>query len=769
MKTIYWFDELTKENIPEVGGKGANLGEMTRAGFPVPEGFCVSSGAYFEHIYRNGIDKVISEQTASLDVHDIDALNKASTVIKNAILSGEIPKEIRDAIVSAYKKLGNGRDVYVAVRSSATAEDLPNASFAGQQSTFLNVSTPGDVVQAVKECWASLFEPRAIFYREENGFDHLKVGLSAVVQRMVQSDVAGVAFTVDPVSEDPDLLVIEAAYGLGEAVVSGSLTPDRYVVRKSNMNIVDKRIVKQTWKIAKVREKNEHVEVPEDLQDKQKLPDEKILELADICMRIEKHYGRPQDIEWAMENNKLYIVQARPITTLSETIKREVKIDVSRSAKVLVRGLPGSPGIGKGKVRIIPTKDDINKLKEGEILVTYMTSPDFVPAMEKAAAIITDAGGATSHAAIVSRELGVPCIVGTGNATEVLKDGMFVTVDATRGIVYEGDVKLEEPKKTVEPGHILSGKAVSEYVPITATKIYVNLAEPKRAQEVAAMPVDGVGLLRAEFMIAGIGKHPRAFIDEGEQDKFIDALADGLRTIAAAFYPRPVVYRATDFKTNEYRSLEGGERYEKEEENPMLGFRGAARYIHDPEVFEMELKAIKRVREDYGLKNLWLMIPFVRRVGELKQVKDIMHRVGLYRTKDFKLWIMVEVPSTVILIDKFLEVGVDGVSIGTNDLTQLTLGVDRDNPRLANEFDERNEAVLESVRRVIEACRRHGVTVSVCGQAPSVYPEFAEKLVEFGVTSMSVNPDVIIKTRKIVAAAEKRVMLKLLRELRQQS
>ena len=769
MKTIYWFDELTKENIPEVGGKGANLGEMTRAGFPVPEGFCVSSGAYFEHIYCNGIDKVISEQTASLDVHDIDALNKASTVIKNAILSGEIPKEIRDAIVSAYKKLGNGKDVYVAVRSSATAEDLPNASFAGQQSTFLNVSTPGDVVQAVKECWASLFEPRAIFYREENGFDHLKVGLSAVVQRMVQSDVAGVAFTVDPVSEDPDLLVIEAAYGLGEAVVSGSLTPDRYVVRKSNMNIVDKRVVKQTWKIAKVREKNEHVEVPEDLQDKQKLPDEKILELADICMRIEKHYGRPQDIEWAMENNKLYIVQARPITTLSETIKREVKIDVSRSAKVLVRGLPGSPGIGKGKVRIIPTKDDINKLKEGEILVTYMTSPDFVPAMEKAAAIITDAGGATSHAAIVSRELGVPCIVGTGNATEVLKDGMFVTVDATRGIVYEGDVKLEEPKKTVEPGHILSGRAVSEYVPITATKIYVNLAEPKRAQEVAAMPVDGVGLLRAEFMIAGIGKHPRAFIDEGEQDKFIDALADGLRTIAAAFYPRPVVYRATDFKTNEYRSLEGGEKYEKEEENPMLGFRGAARYIHDPEVFEMELKAIKRVREDYGLKNLWLMIPFVRRVGELKQVKDIMHRVGLYRTKDFKLWIMVEVPSTVILIDKFLEVGVDGVSIGTNDLTQITLGVDRDKPRIANEFDERNEAVLESVRRVIEACRRHGVTVSVCGQAPSVYPEFAEKLVEFGVTSMSVNPDVIIKTRKIVAAAEKRVMLKLLRELRQQS
>ena len=776
MKNIYWFNELSKDDVGKVGGKGANLGEMFKNGFPVPEGFCVSSGAYFKFIRENRIDEVIKEYTDGLNVEDTDALNHASVVIKNAILSGRIPEDIKKDIIDAYNKLGDGKEVYVAVRSSATAEDLPEASFAGQQSTFLNVHGALDVVQAVKECWASLFESRAIYYRQVNGFDHLKVGLSAVVQRMIESEVSGVAFTVDPISENYDNLVIEAGFGLGEAVVSGSITPDRYIVSKSRGVIIDKRISVQPWKIVRVGEKNEHVEIPKEEQSKQKLPDDKILELAKICIRIEEHYGKPMDIEWALEKGKLYIVQARPITTLSEKniptgenepseSKTSEKV-AQPSAKVLVRGLPGSPGIAKGRVKIIPDKRDIDRVQEGDILVTGMTSPDFVPAMKRAAAIVTDFGGTTSHAAIVSRELGIPCIVGTGNATKVLKDGMLITVDAIRGVVYEGDVDIsggEEEHKTSLIGP--TGEHIGEYVPITATKIYVNLAEPDEAERIARLPVDGVGLLRAEFMISGMGKHPKKFVEEGKEEEFIDQLANNIRKIASAFYPRPVVYRATDFKTNEYRSLEGGDKYEVEEENPMIGFRGAARYIHDPEVFEMELKAIKKVREEFRLKNLWLMIPFVRRVGELKHVKEIMNKVGLYRTKDFKLWIMVEVPSTVLLLDEFIDVGIDGVSIGSNDLTQLILGIDRDNSRLANEFDERNKAVLKAIESVVKTCRKRGITVSVCGQAPSVYPEFAEKLVEFGVTSMSVNPDVIIKTRKIVAAAEKKVTLDMLRRL----
>lgn len=769
MKNIYWFRELSKDSLPMVGGKGANLGEMYNAGFPIPDGFVVSSGAYFKFIYHNGIDKVIKEETEGLDVEDTDQLNRASMTIKNAILRGEIPEDIRRDIINAYSQLG--AEPYVAVRSSATAEDLPTASFAGQQATFLNISGALDVVQAVKECWASLFEPRAIYYRTQNNFDHLKVGLAAIVQLMVESEVSGIMFTVEPVSEDYNLISIEAGYGLGEAIVSGSITPDRYLVDKRTFEIKDKEITTQTWKIVMVRGRNEEVPVPEELQGAQKLPDEKIIELAKIGKRIEDHYGKPQDIEWAYVDGRIYIVQSRPITTLKKAVKDELKasgvepeiiekINLSE-AKILVKGLPASPGVAKGVVKIIPSKNEIDKVEKGDVLVTKMTTPDFVPAMKKAVAIVTDAGGATCHAAIVSRELGIPCIVGTQNATQVLRDGMFVTVDARRGVVYEGNVDVEE-KKVVERHEKVY--AVHVTAPVTGTKIYVNLAEPDRAEEIADRPVDGVGLFRAEFMIAQLGKHPKKFLEEGKREEFVNALAEGMRKIAAAFYPRPVVYRATDFKTNEYRNLEGGDKYEMEEDNPMMGYRGAVRYIMDPEVFEMELDAIKMVREKFSLKNLWLMIPFVRRVGELKAVKDIMHRKGLYRTKDFKLWIMVEVPSTVLLIDKFIDVGIDGVSIGSNDLTQLILGVDRDNAKISHEFDERNEAVLLAIKHVIERCNARGVTVSLCGQAPSVYPEFTEKLVEYGITSISVNPDMIETTRKVVASAEKRLLLKTARE-----
>ncbi|MEM4137128.1 MAG: phosphoenolpyruvate synthase [Candidatus Anstonellaceae archaeon] len=784
-KNILWFDEIDKSFLPDVGGKGANLGEMKRAGLPIPDGFCVTVAAYFKFLDYNNLRPFIKEMLENLDSEDYDKLAKVSQTIKTKLLSSTIPEEIKRDVIGAYNELckRKGKEVYVAVRSSATAEDLPEASFAGQQATFLNVSGELDVLQAVKECWASLFEARSIYYRIQNNFDHLKVGLSAVVQEMVQSEVAGVMFSVDPVSQDINLISIEGAYGLGEVVVSGQVEPDHYLVSKKDYSIVEKFISRQTWAIAKVQGKNQKVEVDDVLQEKQKLPDEKIIELAKIGHKIEQHYGFPQDMEWAVENNKIYIVQSRPITTLNPQTIQKFKSgqkdlsgaqegravvsekNVKESIAVLVSGLGASPGIAKGRVKILHSAKEISKIEKGDILVTEMTSPDFVPAMKKAAAIITNSGGMTCHAAIISRELGVPCIVGTKNATEILKENQFITVDATRGKIYDGDINLETGTSTTAQELELRGAQTSSYIP-TGTKIYVNLAEVELAEKVAKLPCDGVGLLRAEFMIADIGVHPKKIIKEGRQKEFIDKLAEKLKVFAAAFYPRPVVYRATDFKTNEYKNLEGGAEYEPLEANPMMGYRGCARYIKEPEVFSMELQAIKKVRDEYGMKNLWLMLPFVRRIGELRAIKELLKANQIHKTRDFKLWIMVEVPSTVILIEDFCKEGIDGVSIGTNDLTQLLLGIDRDNSTLADEFDERNAAVLKSIERVIKVCKKYGVTCSLCGQAPSVYPEFAEKLVEFGITSISVNPDAIERTRKIVASAELKVLLNRLAELK---
>jgi pyruvate,water dikinase len=675
-------------------------------------------------------------------------------------------------------------EVFVAVRSSATAEDLPTASFAGQQSTYLNIKGQENVVKSVKDCWASLFEPRAIYYRVQNNFEHMKVGLAAVVQQMIQSERSGVMFTVDPLYQDPNLLAIEAGYGLGETVVSGQITPDTYRVDKSSMTLVDKSISKQTWMLIKGKDGNNvHADIKDEMQEKQKLAENDILDLAKIGVQIEQHYNFPQDIEWAFERGNLYIVQSRPITTLKEgkegeikpqfvaeeksEAKTEAKSEAKKTGgemKILLKGLGSSPGVGIGAVRLLASAKEIKNMQKGEILVTDMTTPDFVPAMKKAAAIVTNTGGMTSHAAIVSRELGIPCVVGTGNATQILKDGMEVTVDGMHGIIYEGFVAkaTEQEKETGQKGPVY---ATGEAPVITGTKIYVNLAEVELAEKVSKLPVDGVGLLRAEFMMADIGHHPKWLLENGRRAEFIDKLAEGMRRFAAAFYPRPVVYRASDFKTNEYRNLEGGEKYEPQEANPMMGYRGASRYIAEPEVFKMELEAIKKVREQFGLRNLWLMIPFVRRVGEMREIKDIMKEMDLHRTRDFKLWIMVEVPSTVFLIDYFCKEGIDGISVGTNDLTQLILGIDRDNATLAKGFDERNEAVLRALKRVIKVCTKYGVTSSLCGQAPSVYPEFAEKLVEFGITSMSVNPDAVERTKKIVASAEQRIMLRRLAKL----
>jgi pyruvate,water dikinase len=742
-KAVVWFRDVSKDDIPLVGGKGANLGEMTNAGIPVPPGFIVTADAYFDFVERSGLQDKIKAILDPVNVHDSRPLQEAAEKVQQLILEADVPEDIAAEVKKAYLEMGDG---LVAVRSSATAEDLPEASFAGQQATFLNVEGPDAVVRNLRRCWASLFEARAIFYRAEQGFDHFQVGIAVPVQRMVQSEAAGVMFTVEPNTSDRSKITIEAVLGLGEMIVSGDVTPDHYLIDKATMNIVVKEIKGQEWMLVKGdRAKGEGRNVKKDLTPEQKatqkITDEEILLLARIGKKLEDHYGAAQDIEWAREKGKMYIVQTRPVTTIKDGV---VTSSHDIDAPVLLSGAAASPGVAHGPVKIVPDPSMIDKVLDGDILVAEMTTPDFVPAMKRAAAIVTDRGGRTAHAAIVSRELGIPCVVGTEKATATLKDGQIITVDGTTGKVYEGAIEVETEIKIRDRGEV-----------ITKTKLLANLAQPDIVDRVATRDVDGIGLLRAEFMVAEIGEHPSYMIENGRGQEFTDKLAAELMKFARAFHPRQVVYRTNDFKSNEYKSLKGGEKYEEDEENPMIGYRGASRYITDIATFKIELAAIKKVREQYD--NLWVMIPFVRTVPELERTLKIMHEEGLKSADNFKIWMMVEVPSNVILLDEFLDTGIDGVSIGSNDLTQLTLGIDRDSSKLADTFDERNEAVMISIEKVVKTCKKRGVTCGICGQAPSVYPEITEKLVEWGATSISVSPDMIDKTRDIIAAAEKKI------------
>jgi len=744
-KTIVWFNEVTKQDVPSVGGKGANLGEMTKANIPVPPGFIVTANAYFDFLQQTKISDKIRELLKPLDTNDSKQLQQIATEIKQLILNAAMPPKLADEIKEAYIKSGTG---LVAVRSSATAEDLPEASFAGQQRTFLNVQGEEEVVAAVQGCWASLFEPRAIFYREQQGFDHFKVGIAVPVQKMVQSEASGVMFTLEPTTSDQSTITIEAVLGLGETIVSGDVTPDHYIVSKDGLKIISKEIKHQEWKLVrnedgKGEEANIKIALTPEEQARQKISDADIITLAEIGKRLEEHYQFPQDIEWAKENKNILIVQTRPVTTIREAAEAVTEI----TAPVLLSGSPASPGIASGPVEIVADPSQIDKVFHGDILVAEMTTPDFVPAMKRAAAIVTDRGGRTAHAAIVSRELGIPCVVGAEKATATLKDKQIITVDGTKGKVYDGKIE------------IVTVAEVKAKVKIkTKTKLLVNLAQPELVDRVASRDVDGVGLLRAEFMVAQIGEHPSYMISHKRGNEFVDKLAEGLTAFAKAFHPRQVVYRTNDFKTNEYRALAGGEKYEEVEENPMLGYRGASRYITDVDTFKLELAAIKKVRKKYN--NLWVMIPFVRTIDEMTQTVKIMEAEGLKRSEDFKLWMMVEVPSNVILLEKFIAVGIDGISIGSNDLTQLVLGIDRDSAKLASTFDERNEAVLIFLERAIKVANSMGITSSICGQAPSVYPELTEKLVEWGITSVSVSPDMIDSTREIIAKAEERLRTK---------
>ncbi|ABO50976.1 phosphoenolpyruvate synthase [Desulforamulus reducens MI-1] len=774
---IKWFNELTKEDVAMVGGKGANLGELTRAGIRVPPGFCVTADAYQYFVKSTGLQVKIRALLAETDLSDVQQLDENTAKIRQMIVLTSMPTEIKNEIISAYGYLtGSGNAPRVAVRSSATAEDLPEASFAGQQDTYLNILGAKEVVSHVQKCWASLWTARATYYRQTQKFDHFDVYLSAVVQKLVSAAKSGVAFTANPVTGTRDEIMINASWGLGEAVVAGIVTPDDYIIQKDKWEIKEKEVAEK--KIMVIRDPAKEVgtiTVPvsehlgNDYVTKQCLSDDEIINLSKECTRIEKHYGSPQDIEWAYDNDdgQFYLLQARPITTLGEERKDNMSEVKKEDLEVLVKGMAASPGIASGKVTII-RNDDISGVKEGDILVTIMTNPDMVPAMSKAAAIVTDEGGRTCHAAIVSRELGVPCIVGCKNATDVLKEGQEVTVDATRGVVYKGKVDLGQNKtETANSAATFPPEIMREIFPVTATKVYMNLGEPSLVEKYKNLPFDGIGLMRVEFIFTNMIKaHPMYLIKTGQQQFMIDKLAEGLTSVAQAIYPRPVVVRMSDFRTNEFRGLKGGEEVEPIENNPMIGWRGVSRYISEEylEGFRAECKAMRKAREEYGLTNIWAMLPFVRTTWELKQVKAIMEEEGLKQGLNFKLWIMAEVPSVIFMADEFSQL-VDGFSIGSNDLTQLILGADRDSGVLDSMgyFDERDPAIKRAIAHLIETAHKYGKTVSICGQGPSIYPEFTEFLVKTGIDSVSVNPDTVIQTRRLVASVEQKVMLELLR------
>lgn len=758
MDAVVWLEDVGKDDLAVVGGKGASLGEMIGIGVPVPGGFAVTAQAFRDFVNRSGIARELFD-ALKVDVNEEAQLLKAEERAKRLIMEAKVPEEIEKAIKSAYEELTRreGRKVYVAVRSSATAEDLPDASFAGQQETYLNVCGADEVFDAVRRCWASLYGARAIFYRVEQGFEHEKVNLSAIVQKMVDSEKSGVMFSSQPSTGEPQV-VIEAAWGLGESVVSGSVSPDNYVVDRKSKSILSRYIATKEIMVIKdpVTKKTVTVPVPPEKRQETVLTDGEVLELARYAEILEEHYGMPQDIEWGVEGGKIYILQSRPITTI-ESSKKEPSSRAEEGERVLLTGLGAAPGVATGIVRIIASGRELDRVKQGDILVTRMTMPDMVPAMRRAGAIVTDEGGMACHAAIVSRELGCPAVVGTKKATTVLKDGMEVTVDGSKGMVFEGRVEVAEAPRAAPA--LAAGAVVSK--PITATEIKVNISEPDRAQAAAATMADGVGLLRIEHMILGLGKTPGWFIRNGRSEEYIDELVRGVKTVADAFYPKPVWVRTLDAPTDEFRAMEGGEN-EPHEHNPMLGWRGIRRDLTETDHFRLEVQAFKRLHE-MGATNVGIMLPMVQHVKEFQRAKAIMVEEGLDLER-IEVGIMVETPGAALTIEDFIEDGIDFISFGTNDLTQYTLAVDRNNENVAEIYTEMHPAVLKMIEYVVERCNEAGVKTSICGQAGS-YPEMAKRLVEIGISSISANIDAVATVRETVARAEKILMLKAARKM----
>jgi len=803
MSLILWFNQIGIKDIPVVGGKNASLGEMLRnltpKGINIPDGFAVTAEAYKYFIRSNDLWTPIQKILSELDKSNVSDLKRKGKKIRTLILNGKMPKDLEEAIIKAYSEMEEkySKNVDVAVRSSATAEDLPDASFAGQQETYLNIQGSKRVVNAVKSCFASLFTDRAISYRIDKGFDHFSVYLSAAVQKMIRSDRAssGVMFTIDTETGFKNVVYITGSWGLGEYVVQGKVNPDEFYVFKPTLNkgfksIISKKLGLKQQKLVYGNSPSKPTKgIRTPLQERQQfiLNDEEILKLARWGILIEEHYGKPMDIEWAKDGDgvtvgtgELFIVQARPETVHS--LKRENFYEVYQlrdDGKVICTGLAVGNKIGQGKACIIKESSEIHLFKPGQVLVTDMTDPDWEPIMKTAGAIVTNRGGRTCHAAIVSRELGIPCIVGTGNATEIIKSEQEITIDCSRGEegrVLEGIIPYEVKRMDLAT------------LPKTKTKIMMNVGIPEQAFLQGQIPNDGVGLARIEFVISShIGVHPLALIEyqklkekakedpkiakivkkidkktpvyDYKPDFYIDKLAQGIAMIGAAFYPNDVIVRFSDFKTNEYANLIGGKLYEPVESNPMIGWRGASRY-YDPKfepAFALECLAIKKVRDEMGLKNIKVMVPFCRTVEEGKKVIEVMNKYGLKQAEGgLEVYVMCEIPSNVILAEEFAKI-FDGFSIGSNDLTQLTLGLDRDSALVSHIYDERNEAVKRLVRKVIEIAGKYGRKIGICGQAPSDFPEFAEFLVECGIDSISLIPDTVLKTRIIIAEKEKQM------------
>jgi pyruvate,water dikinase len=787
-EAVRTFASLRRADVAYAGGKGANLGELTAAGLPVPDGFVVGAPAYAAFLVQTGLRERLAELLDPVDVEDTAALQAASAAARELFDQTPVPEPLAHEISVAYGGLAGGPDeaaggrpiMPVAVRSSATAEDTAATSFAGMNETYLNIRGADAVIDAVRRCWRSLFGARTVYYRGVNGFEQADMDIAVVVQRQIASKRAGVMFTVNPATGARDELVIEGSFGLGEAVVSGSVSPDRYVVEKATLAIRRREVHHKDLVIeydpngSGTRQRA----LSEEEALRPVLSDEEVVAVAGLGRQIEQHYEYPQDTEWAFDpEGALWMLQSRPITTLHDTAAAEPATAGESSAvpptggggeapqAVLLHGLGGAPGSAAGAARVLTTLDDAARLNDGDVLVTHMTSPDWLPLLRRAAAVVTDSGGMTCHAAIVSRELGIPCVVGTGEATRKLRDGEIVTVDATRGLVLEGarpatdgpaDTTATQSRAAGSNGRNVPGATA----PVTATQILLNLSEPSQVQRVKDLPVDGVGLLRAEMMVleALAGDHPRTLLEEGRGDEFVARMADGLTTFAAGFAPRPVTYRTIDFRTNEFSGLRGGERFEPHESNPMIGYRGALRYTREPDVFALELAALRQVW-DAGLHNLHVMLPFVRSTRELRACRELIAQSGLLDRPDFELWVMAEVPSVLFNLADYAALGVTGISIGSNDLTQLLLGADRDNEVLAETFDERDPAVTAYLRQLIPSARKLGLRTSICGQAPSVHPEYAELLVRAGIDAISVSVDAVDRTRALVAAAEQRVLL----------